>query len=83
MEDIIIRLSDGTTGILVQSKGLPDNCHEDLRVWWIEKTNSDRAKERVEIYKSYYEVNNIKPEDEWKVNLRKQITYNNKQWKVI
>lgn len=77
MEDIIVRLHDGTTGILVQNK-LPQNCPQTLRVWWFKMTNTDRAKERVQIYEDYYALNKIKPEDEWKVNLRKQISYNNR-----
>jgi len=65
---------------IVERTGLPNNCPQDLIDWYNQRCEGkvERVQKRIEIYQNYYEVNNIKEKDEWKVNLRKQITFNNK-----
>lgn len=65
---------------ILERPDLPSNCPEHLKIWYMSYMNPtlQRALNRVEYYENYCHLNKIKIEDSWKVNLRKQITYNNK-----
>ena len=53
----------------------PTTNNQNLLDWWNTGTKmTDRTRLRIEIYENYYEVNKIKIEDRYKINLRKQIT---------
>ena len=60
---------------ILGSPPMSSECPQDLKDWWESKTKvTERTQLRIEIYENYYEVNKIKVEDRYKINLRKQIT---------
>jgi hypothetical protein len=61
--------------IYVVENPKPTTNNQNLLDWWNTGTKmTDRTRLRIEIYENYYEVNKIKIEDRYKINLRKQIT---------
>jgi len=68
---------------ILERPDLPSNCPEYLKVWYLSymEPTIQRSLNRVECYENYCYLNNIPMEMSWKVNLRKQITYNNKLYK--
>jgi hypothetical protein len=64
-----------TMEFILGSPPMSSECPQHLKDWWESKTKvTERTQLRIEIYENYYEVNKIKVEDRYKINLRKQIT---------